>query len=48
MDLYLRVFGLLFLAAAALTLTGALLAAVYAIGRRNRRLLRHAGIIAGG
>ena len=48
MDLYLRLFGLLFLAAAALTLTGALLAAVYAIGRRNRRLLRHAGIIAGG
>ena len=47
MELYLRVFGLLFLAAAALTLTGALLAAVYAIGRRNRRLLRHAGIVAG-
>ena len=44
--LLLRLFGLLFLAAAALTLTAALLAGVYAVGRRNRRLLRNAALVA--
>lgn len=46
MALLLRLFGLLFLAGAALTLTAALLAGVYAIGRRNRRLLRNATLVA--
>lgn len=48
MALLLRLFGLLFLAAAALTLTAALLAGVYAIGRRSRRLFRHAALVGTG
>jgi hypothetical protein len=48
MALLLRLSGLLFMATAALTLTAALLAGVYAVGRRNRRLLRSAALVAGG
>lgn len=46
MTLFLRLVGQLFLAAAALTLTAAILAAVYAVGRRNTRLLRGAALVA--